>query len=155
MDNVDLFLRESNAIEGVWDEWDKQSLVDARKAWDYLISFNELTKENILKCHDILMEKHLPISLRGRFRDVRIFVGGRQGTPVSELESEFAAWLKVANFDLLGDKEVHVAFEKIHPFIDGNGRTGRIIMNWQRVKSGSNVLVIYEKEKYNYYKWFD
>jgi Fic family protein len=49
----------------------------------------------------------------------------------------------------------HVKFEKIHPFEDGNGRIGRILLNWQRVKAGLPILTIYEKDKHAYYKWFE
>ena len=48
----------------------------------------------------------------------------------------------------------HIGFEKIHPFIDGNGRLGRILMNWQRIQCGLDILVIWEIEKQEYYKWF-
>jgi len=48
----------------------------------------------------------------------------------------------------------HITFEKIHPFIDGNGRIGRIFMNWQRKKAGLPILVIKEAEKQKYYDWF-
>jgi len=50
---------------------------------------------------------------------------------------------------------MHINFEKIHPFIDGNGRIGRMLLNWQRVKLGLPVLVIKESEKQEYYKWFN
>ena len=52
-------------------------------------------------------------------------------------------------------KASHIAYERIHPFIDGNGRTGRMFMNWQRLKAGLPILVIKEKEKQEYYKWFN
>lgn len=148
---VDLFLLESNAIEDVWDE---QSLLDSRKAWDYLISFDYLTKENILKCHDILMERHLPGIERGCFRKVRVWVGTHEGVKPSKINEEFYSWLNVANAAYFKDKELHVSFEKIHPFIDGNGRTGRIVMNWMRVKTGRDVLVVFNNEKRKYYQWF-
>jgi Fic family protein len=53
-------------------------------------------------------------------------------------------------------KVLHVQYEKIHPFVDGNGRTGRIFMNWWRINNGLPILVIHEgKEQWEYYKWFD
>ena len=51
--------------------------------------------------------------------------------------------------------ENHVKFESIHPFVDGNGRTGRLLMNWIRIKIGLPILVIKESEKFEYYKWFE
>lgn len=152
-DNLDLFLRESNAIEDVWDE---RSLLDAKRAWDYLISFDTLTKENILKAHDILMTNHLPPLERGYFRLVRVWIGGGEAITAKMIPGLFDDWLEGANAGSkwCDEKESHIKFEKIHPFIDGNGRMGRIIMNWQRVKHGKPILVIYEKEKQKYYEWF-
>jgi len=52
-------------------------------------------------------------------------------------------------------KQCHVLFEKIHPFIDGNGRTGRMVYNWHRLKLGLPIHIIHEgKEQFKYYKWF-
>jgi len=48
----------------------------------------------------------------------------------------------------------HIHFEKIHPFVDGNGRMGRILMNWQRVKVGLQPLIIWASERQAYYAWF-
>ena len=52
-------------------------------------------------------------------------------------------------------KRWHIQFEHIHPFEDGNGRTGRILMNLQLRKRGLPIMVIHEgKEQSEYYKWF-
>lgn len=53
-------------------------------------------------------------------------------------------------------KNHHVEYEIIHPFVDGNGRTGRMFMNWERLKGGLPILVIHEgEEQQEYYKWFN
>jgi len=52
-------------------------------------------------------------------------------------------------------KEQHIAFETIHPYEDGNGRMGRLILNWQRVHCGLPILVIKDSEKNLYYQWFE
>jgi len=50
-------------------------------------------------------------------------------------------------------ERIHVEFENIHPFEDGNGRVGRILMNLQRIFSGMSVLIIHEgTEQQEYYK---
>ena len=52
--------------------------------------------------------------------------------------------------------DLHVKYEKIHPFADGNGRTGRMFMNWTRLKRNNEpLLIIHEgEEQREYYGWF-
>jgi Fic family protein len=48
----------------------------------------------------------------------------------------------------------HLDFETIHPFNDGNGRIGRVMMNWQLQHEGFPNIIIRDKEKKTYYKAF-
>ena len=52
-------------------------------------------------------------------------------------------------------KEMHIRFEKIHPFADGNGRTGRMLMWWHEIKLEREPTLILNAEKEKYYKWFE
>jgi len=157
MDTIDLFLKESNAIEDVWDE---ESLVQARKAWDYIIGEKELTPLNILRTHKILMEGKLPNA--GEWRVCEVMIGGHYGKPWPVVPTLICSWVRKVN-DKIKESKVkawqrikgnHIEYESIHPFVDGNGRTGRIFLNWQRVKAGMDILVIEEKKKNDYYEWF-
>ncbi len=150
------FLKESNNIE---NEWDDDSLAQALYAWNYVIGQKELTSSVVLKTHKILMLHHLGPQYKGRFRDVPIWIGGREVDNAPNIPSAIAGWCEVVNANVQARNEesykmCHLSYERIHPFIDGNGRTGRIFMNWQRVKSKLPILVIKEKEKYDYYDWF-
>ena len=50
----------------------------------------------------------------------------------------------------------HIQFERIHPFVDGNGRTGRMILNQQLVNNGLLPVAITKKSKYRQaFKLFD
>lgn len=158
MTDVTLFLKESNAIENVWDG---ESLKRAKKAWEYLISKDTLTVTAILTTHAILMEKKLPNFALGAWRRQPVWVGGREGKPWYILPELMENWI----LDALTSVKVpgtngkhididHVRFENIHPFVDGNGRMGRILLNWQRIKAGLPILVIKESEKDKYYEWF-
>ena len=44
----------------------------------------------------------------------------------------------------------HHKFEKIHPFMDGNGRTGRILLNYILIKNDYPPLIIYKKTRAEY-----
>ncbi|MFA6184317.1 MAG: Fic family protein [Parcubacteria group bacterium] len=48
----------------------------------------------------------------------------------------------------------HLDFETIHPFCDGNGRIGRVLMNYQFLRLGLPMIIIRDKEKAQYYKSF-
>lgn len=147
------FLTQSNYIEG-----EDGNIEQPVRAWEYLLTQSELTHTNICKAHKILMlDKDYPPP-RGYYRSVPqidVWIGGKH-----------KAWGLVdplMNNWMLdhakADKEdsiiaAHIAFEHAHPFVDGNGRIGRIILNWQRVKAGLPILIIHEAQKWAYYDWF-
>lgn len=48
----------------------------------------------------------------------------------------------------------HLEFESIHPFCDGNGRIGRVLLNYQLMQLGLPPIIIRDKEKRKYYDSF-
>lgn len=151
------FLDHSNRIEGVYDE---QALEQANYAWGYLMSEDELTPSVILKTHKILMlHSNLMPHEKGYFRHCDVRVGSQVCMPYREVPDAitvYCSMLKRLKKDKLDTKALHVQFEKIHPFVDGNGRTGRMFMNWMRLKlTKEPLLIIHEgEEQMEYYKWF-
>lgn len=146
------FLWESNAIEDVWDD---KSLEEATRAWKFLKRQGMLTPEVITHCHYLLMKNKLSSGDLG-FRKAPVWIAGREGKPWYAIPELMHQWIKKANLNKNWDqiKESHISFETIHPFIDGNGRIGRMLLNWGRLKIGLPILVIKEAEKWKYYQWF-
>lgn len=157
------FLIQSNAIENVHDN---VSLRNAIEAWEYLLTFDKMNPQLVKQVHKILMrDSDLEREYIGKYRKCAVQIGGRLGMDWKELPEAMSEWCKQMNIaypkDSLGAREsmmkvMHVRYEKIHPFADGNGRTGRMFMNWQRLKLLDLPLLTIHvgKEQQNYYSWF-
>lgn len=77
-------------------------------------------------------------------------------TKVPELIDELARDLEKPTEDTIEViANTHARFEKIHPFSDGNGRTGRLIMLAQALKSGLIPPLVVKERKYAYYKYLE
>lgn len=74
-------------------------------------------------------------------------------------------WINMINWSVKGrewldvdldefTKKCHIKFEHIHPFVDGNGRIGRLLYNWHRLRLGLPIKIIYYKNRREYYDWF-
>lgn len=75
---------------------------------------------------------------------------------VPELINELAKDLEKPSEDIIEIlASTHARFEKIHPFSDGNGRTGRLIMLAQALKSGLIPPLVVKERKYAYYKYLE
>jgi Fic family protein len=163
--DIEEFLKESNAIEDVHDE---DSLQQALYAWNYLKNVKKLSVHDILKTHKILMlhQPGLRPNEKGYLRIVPVYIANHEALNASIIPTTLANLVMNIN-DIVDHtknesiifleriiKEHHVKYEKIHPFVDGNGRTGRMIMNWERIQVGLPVLIVKANERQIYYKWF-
>ena len=150
---------------------DKKPLKDHLEAVGYKEAFQyieELAKQDKdLSEYDIKSIHNLVLADRpedrGTFRRVNVRIAGALTNPVQpyliepkieELLNNYKVWSesmhiveRVAIF--------HLQFESIHPFIDGNGRTGRLIMNLQLIKEGLPAINIKFADRRKYYDAFD
>lgn len=100
---------------------------------------------------------------RGTFRRVNVRIAGAATDPVQpyliepkieELLDLNKKWEKELNI-IEQVALFHLHFESIHPFIDGNGRTGRLLMNLQLIKAGLPPINIKFSDRRAYYNAFD
>lgn len=159
------FLRESNNIE---NEWSDRALEDAILAWNYIIQRQTISLTDIFETHKLLMAHRTTLADRwkGKLRNDDVRVGAQVKMSWPLVPSAILMWLERMNttIKLAKDmaapdleqlsKDLHITYETVHPFFDGNGRTGRIFMNWWRIQVGLPILIIYNDEKYDYYEWF-
>lgn len=157
---IEKFLQQSNYIER---EYGDIALEDAKKAWEFAYkNKNKLTLDYILEIHRLLMQRLRP-DIAGKWRNCDVYIGGQRKYFISEYLIKTDLQQKVI-FEMLANgikdkeekaKQVHIAFEYVHCFTDGNGRCGRILLNIHRINLGLSILIVHEgEEQMNYYKWF-
>jgi len=119
-----------------------------------------LNQETILFVHGLLIGG-INDSIAGRFRQSGEFVRvGRHIAPAPEhiirmievLLNEYKTGHEANILKKIG--HFHLSFEHIHPFNDGNGRIGRVLINLQLQEFGYPNIIIRNKEKHFYYKTF-
>ncbi|MGI9558936.1 MAG: Fic family protein [Thermodesulfobacteriota bacterium] len=118
---------------------------------------DSLGEELILFLHKMLMEG-IDDSIAGRFRKKGEFV--RVGYHIAPQPEHIKGMMDELLFKYSNDMDgyfldkiaaFHLGFENIHPFCDGNGRIGRVIMNFQFLELGFPRIIIRNKEKQTYY----
>lgn len=130
-----------------------------KEAFDFTLSYKgNLTKRFVLEVHKRLMHNIL-WKAAGKFRDVNVYIRGVDilPPPHSKVEEEFSRLIKwyARNRKKYNPVVVaayfHCAFEGVHPFRDGNGRTGRLILNFMLRQSGLPMIDIKNRDKQRYY----
>jgi len=124
----------------------------------------ELNLETILLLHKILIS-NIRDDVAGRFRKENewVRVGGHIAVDPKEviglLEKMLAEYNASSHENVIKRiAKLHLTFEHIHPFIDGNGRIGRVINNYLLIREGFvpiNIKFIDRKMYYEAFKEFD
>lgn len=148
-------IRQSNMIENIYDEAEiTQSLV----AWNYLLQGGPLTHDLICGAQRVITnnQQDLPPAYKGVYRHhvyVNVMVGNYQPPRYQEVQRLMNRFL--AEHGQRAPWENHVFFESVHPFADGNGRTGRMLMWHQEVELGQEPTLFLAKNRFRYYNELD
>ncbi|MDP4096392.1 Fic family protein [Paenibacillus sp. P96] len=134
-------------------------VVNHNKAYQYIknciVQGLPLDENRIKDIHAMLMEN---IMVGGIYRNVDVYISGAAHTPPSPNEM----YRQVKDFYVdLSEKSIsnvielaawtHAEFVRIHPFTDGNGRTSRLIMNYQLMAHGFLPISIAKEERLSYF----
>lgn len=93
------------------------------------------------------------------FRKVQVFIQGSDYIPPEPEKVPNLMNYYVYNYNndiediFLKIAKYHIEFEKIHPFEDGNGRTGRLLLNYELLKNDLPPVVISKDERVKYFEF--
>ncbi len=132
------------------------------KLVDYMLDIAEekLTEDIMKEFHKILkegtMDSRRDWFMVGDYKKVVNEAGGIKTTDPKNVQrdmSKLMEWYNSLEKITINEiVEFHVKFERIHPFQDGNGRVGRIIMFKECLKNGIVPFIILDKDKLFYYR---
>jgi len=132
--------------------------INHKYAIDYIIShLDENLSERFIKDIGIIINKN--INEVDGYRKGQVYVRGAEHIPPSPQMVSSSMMYFVYNYnntvyDSIFDKiaDNHIQFERIHPFSDGNGRTGRLLLNYELIKNNIAPVVIPSDNKGEYFE---
>ena len=128
---------------------------------DIVSKAEPLSEWQIRNIHSLVL-KSIDKEEAGRYRRENVVISGASTTPPDflQLPADMAAlivWCESAGnmHPVERAAELHTRFVKIHPFIDGNGRTGRLLLNFELMKAGYPPAILRKEDRLTYYDALD
>lgn len=135
MPTLESFVRESNAIEGIHRDPTSDELV----AHGALLQEHAITLP-ALYAFQAIIAPGKPLRAEP---GMNVTVGNHVPPPGGPaIPLRLADLLDDVNRDLIDPWRTHLRFETLHPFMDGNGRTGRALWAWQMLKLGRDPFAL-------------
>lgn len=142
---------------------DHMEAVGHKEAFDYI---SQLVKEKVPISESIIKQIHFLVLAdkrddRGVYRRVPVRIMGAQHEPIQpyliepKMEQLLIDFAESKEHIITKLARFHIEFEGIHPFIDGNGRTGRLLVNLELMKAGYPPIDIKFSDRIAYYNAFD
>ncbi|MCX6737036.1 MAG: Fic family protein, partial [Candidatus Parcubacteria bacterium] len=125
--------------------------------FDHIAKKQKIDEDLVLKLHGILMNGVRPDA--GSYRNHSVHITGvnlptANYIKIPNLMSKVMVEAGKASKDIIGlSASVHSQLEQIHPFSDGNGRVGRLLMNAMLLKKNLTPAIIYQQQKQLYYTY--
>ncbi|GLC79957.1 Fic family protein [Lacrimispora brassicae] len=132
--------------------------INHKYAFSYVLDHaEEQLNQQMIKDIGILINKN--ISDISGYRNVPVLIQGAEHIPPSAHEIHQAMMYFINNYYKTDCKSIyqkiaynHIQFERIHPFEDGNGRTGRLLINYELIHNNMLPIVIPEEQRTRYFK---
>ncbi len=128
---------------------------------DLVKSKSKLTEWDIKNIHQLVL-KEIDNKNAGVYRKSAVIISGAiyKPSPAYKVPEEMEKLIRMYDnwnnlHPIIRAGLLHGEFVKIHPIIDGNGRTARLIMNFEVMKSGFPPIIIQKENRLKYYKALD
>ena len=122
---------------------------------------NPITEWNIKNIHQLIL-KDIDNDNAGRYRKENVTIKGATHIPPDYIKIPELMEKLILNYNTWNEYHpiikaalLHGELVKIHPFVDGNGRTSRLLMNLDLMNSGYNPVIIKKESRLKYYEALD
>ena len=149
-------------LEADVNEKEKKSIINAFNAFSFILNLlenkEELDENKLKDLHEIIMDG---FGNGGLYRNVDISIKGSNHTPPSHIKvyDRMKKYFDTINQDGVELYEQiafsHLQLAKIHPFLDGNGRCARLVLNYNLLKNGLKPIIIEANKKDEYFNYLE